>query len=196
MRAYDCKYTLLAMSEGHPYSEYLTALVTGNIARMRRRFRLKFSIVRWWNIYDNAMSIELRRVTKIWERLYLGNLEDAQRLARSNPQRISTVIALCREPTAKKAAKITYIRIPISDLSPISAQQFEDIMFAIAIAVRRGNVLIHCFAGMSRSPILMAAWLNRCGYAAIDKALDEIAKLRNIAPSEVLLRSVIELSGK
>lgn len=135
-------------------------------------------------------------MTKIWERLYLGNLEDAQRLARSNPQRISTVIALCREPTAKKAAKITYIRIPISDLSPISAQQFEDIMFAIAIAVRRGNVLIHCFAGMSRSPILMAAWLNRCGYAAIDKALDEIAKLRNIAPSEVLLRSVIELSGK
>ena len=135
-------------------------------------------------------------MTRIWERLYLGELQDAQRLARSNPQRINTVITLCREQAGVKAAKIAYIHIPISDLRPMSAQKFEDIMFAMAVGVRRGNLLVHCFAGMSRSPILIAAWLHRCGYAGIDKALGEIAKLRRIAPSDVLLKSVKELAGK
>lgn len=134
-------------------------------------------------------------MTRIWERLYLGDLKDAQQLVRSNPQRISTVIALCREQPSRKAPGITYIRIPISDSCPISSQQFEDIMFAIAVGLRRGNVLVHCFAGMSRSPVLMAAWLHRCGYAALEKALSEIARQRKIAASDVLLQSVMQLSS-
>jgi protein-tyrosine phosphatase len=91
-----------------------------------------------------------------------------------------------------KAAKITYINIAINDSRPISAQKFEDIMFAIAIGVRRGNLLVHCLAGLSRSPILVAAWMHRSGYAGIDKALAEIAELRSIQPSNTLLRSVKE----
>jgi len=104
-------------------------------------------------------------VTKIWERLYLGSFKDAQQLARSNPQRITTVISLCREQAVHRAPKITYIHIQIADSRPITGQRFEDIMFAMAIGLRRGNLLVHCLAGMSRSPILIAAWLHRCGYA-------------------------------
>jgi len=135
-------------------------------------------------------------VTKIWDRLYLGSLKDAEQLARSNPQRITTVVSLCREQAVRRAPKIAYIHIPIPDSRPISAQKFEDIMFATAIGVRRGNLLVHCFAGMSRSPILIAAWLHRCGYAGIDKALSKIAELRDLAPSSTLLRSVKDLMGK
>ena len=135
-------------------------------------------------------------MTKIWERLYLGNLKDAEQLARSNPQRINTVVSLCREQAVHRAAKITYIHIPIPDSRPISAQKFEDLMFAMAIGVRRGNLLVHCLAGMSRSPILIAAWLHRCGYAGIDKALSQIAELRDLAPSQTLLRSVRDLLNK
>jgi len=135
-------------------------------------------------------------VTKIWERLYLGSFKDAEHLARSNPQRIATVISLCREQAVHRAAKITYIHIPIADSRPISGQRFEDIMFAMAIGLRRGNLLVHCLAGMSRSPILIAAWLHRCGYAGIDKALSEIAELREIAPSHTLLKSVKDLVSK
>lgn len=132
-------------------------------------------------------------MTKIWERLYLGNLKDAEQLARSNPQRITTVISLCRRQAVHRAAKVIYIHIPIPDSRPISPQKFEDIMFAMAIGVRQGNLLVHCLAGMSRSPILIAAWLHRCGYAGIDKALSEIAELRRLAPSQTLLKSVKEL---
>ena len=135
-------------------------------------------------------------MTRIWERIYVGNLKDAELLARSNPQRIATVISLTREQAVSRAPAITYIHIPIPDSRPISAQKFEDIMFAMAIGVRRGNLLVHCLAGMSRSPILIAAWLQRCGYAGIDKALSEIAELREVAPSRTLLKSVRELVSK
>ena len=132
-------------------------------------------------------------MTRIWERLYLGSLKDAEQLARSNPQRITTVVSLCRQQAVQRAPKIIYMNIPIQDARPISAQKFEDIMFAIALGVRRGNLLLHCLQGMNRSPILMAAWLDRCGYAGIDKALEQIAKLRDLAPSRTLLASVQDL---
>lgn len=135
-------------------------------------------------------------MTRIWERIYLGNVKDAELLARSNPQRIATVISLAREQAVSRVPTITYIHLPIPDSRPISAQKFEDIMFAIAIGVRRGNLLVHCLAGMSRSPILIAAWMQRCGYAGIDKALSEIAERRELAPSRTLLKSVKELLSK
>ena len=135
-------------------------------------------------------------MTRIWERIYVGNLKDAELLARSNPQRIATVISLTREQAVSRAPSITYIHIPIPDSRPLSAQKFEDIMFAIAIGVRRGNLLVHCLAGMSRSPILVAVWMQRCGYAGIDKALSEIGELRELAPSRTLLKSVKELLSR
>lgn len=137
-----------------------------------------------------------REVTKIWERLYLGNLKDVAQLARSNPRHIATIVSLCREKAVLRAPKVIYIQIPIPDAAPISAQKFEDIMYAIAIGVRRGGVLVHCREGMNRSPILLAAWMDRCGYAEIDKALSEIAKLRKLAPCPALLTSVRSLLRK
>lgn len=135
-------------------------------------------------------------MTKIWAKLYLGSLKDAEQLGRSNPRRIATVLSLCRERPAQPATKIISIHIPIPDARPISAQTFEDIMFAIALGVRRGNLLMHCREGMNRSPIMLAAWMDRCGYADIDQALSEIAKLRELAPSSTLLKSVRELLRK
>jgi len=132
-------------------------------------------------------------VTKIWERLYIGNLKDAAQVARSNPKRIGTVISLCEDQAALRTSKIIYIHIPLPDARGISRQKFEDVMFAIAIGVRRGSVLLHCREGMNRSPIMMAAWMDRCGYAEIEKALAEIAKMRDLAPSRVLLTCVKEL---
>jgi protein-tyrosine phosphatase len=72
--------------------------------------------------------------------------------------------------------------------------QFEKVMGEIAMGIRRGSLLVHCFGGMSRAPVICAAWLARCGYASIDAALAEIAELRPIVdPSPTLLASVRRL---
>jgi len=155
---------------------------------------MKRKIYRWKSV-ESALQ-DWRPVTKIWEKLYLGNLKDAAQLTRSNPRRIATVVSLSRERPVQQAPKIIYIHIPIPDARPISAQTFEDTMFAIALGVRRGNLLVHCREGMNRSPIMIAAWMDRCGYAEIDQGLSEIAELRDLAPSGTLLRSVRDLLRK
>ena len=131
-------------------------------------------------------------MTKIWEMLFLGNLKDAEQLASSNRFRIASVVSLCTEEIRAKADTIEYVHIPIADSRPIPAPKLEEVIAAMAKGVRRGNLLMHCLGGMSRSPVMVAAWLQRCGYAAIDKALAEIAELRDIEPSPVLIRSVKE----
>jgi protein-tyrosine phosphatase len=64
-------------------------------------------------------------------------------------------------------------------------------MKAIGEAVRQGKVLVHCGAGVSRSPVIVAGWMHLVGYKNVDAALSEIAELRpTIYPSGALLSSV------
>jgi len=130
-------------------------------------------------------------MTQIWERIYLGSFKDAEQLATANPCGITAVVSLC-EDAVRRATNISYTHLPIADSRPIAVQRFEEIMKAIERGVHQGKLLVHCVGGMSRSPIMVAAWLHRCGYAGIDKALAEIAELRDIDPSPVLLKSVEE----
>jgi protein-tyrosine phosphatase len=135
-------------------------------------------------------------MTQIWERLYVGGREDAEHLFRENPRGISTVISLCEDPVLRHTPGINYLHIPIADATPITVAQFEAIIDAIAENIRWGTVLLHCGSGVSRAPILTAAYMHVVGYRNIDAALFEIKKLRPIIdPSSILLRSVKEHLG-
>ena len=132
-------------------------------------------------------------MTRIWERLYLGSLRDAALLAAENPFGINCVLSLCSHKVPYRASRIRYTRVPIADSRPISARQFDAVMEAISEGVRNGNLLIHCVAGINRSPVMTAAWLHRCGCLNLVAALVEIDRRRPmINPSPVLLRSVAE----
>jgi protein-tyrosine phosphatase len=130
-------------------------------------------------------------MTQIWERLFLGSLADAQRLSRRNSNRIATVISLSEQCVEKKAAGVRYIYLPIEDDEPGPLRQFDAVMDAIAVNIRKGNVLVHCALGLSRSPTLTAAYLHRVGYMNIDAAIEEIRQVRpTIDPSNILLESI------
>jgi protein-tyrosine phosphatase len=103
-------------------------------------------------------------ITRVWERLYLGSLKDAAQLAAENPFGITAVLSLCSHKVPQKASGVSYTRVPIADSRPISAKEFDSVMAAIAEGVRNGKLLIHCVGGMSRSPIMTAAWLHRFWY--------------------------------
>ena len=133
------------------------------------------------------------KMTQIWERLFLGGRDDAEHLSRTNPSKITTVISLCGDKVLRRRSGINYVHVPIADASLVSVGQFDTIMDAIAENIRWGTVLLHCGSGMSRSPIMAAAWMHVVGYKNIDAALAEIQKLRPIVdPSPILLASVKE----
>jgi protein-tyrosine phosphatase len=135
-------------------------------------------------------------MTLILENLFVGSLQDAERLSRGNPNRISTVITLCEQSVGHRAANVRYIHLAIEDAAPVPARQFTVVMEAIAESIRTGSVLVHCAVGFSRSPTLTAAYLHRTGYQNFAAAIAEIKILRpSVEPSKILLKSVKEILG-
>jgi protein-tyrosine phosphatase len=133
-------------------------------------------------------------MTRIWERLFVGCLADAQRLSRKNPDRIATVISVCEQCIEDKAAEVRYIHLPVEDDESVPIHQFDAVMQAILVSVSTGNVLLNCGLGISRAPSLAAGYLHRVGYKHFDAALEEIEQLRPIInPSKILVRSIKEI---
>jgi atypical dual specificity phosphatase len=135
----------------------------------------------------------MNRMTHVWERLWLGGIDDAESLAKANPNGISTVLTLCPERVEHRARAINYLQFPVEDCRRIPAARFDTIIDALWENVQRGKVLVHCAAGLSRSPIITASWMHLVGYENIDEALAAINRIRPIDPSPVLLKSVKEL---
>jgi protein-tyrosine phosphatase len=132
-------------------------------------------------------------MTRVWERLFVGSLQDAERLSRNNTIQIATVISLSEQCVEHKADDVRYIHLPIEDAEPVPMRQFEMLMKAIAEGIRTGKVLVHCAVGVSRSPTLTAAYMHRVGYKHIDAAMEEIRQVRpSVDPSKILLSSVKE----
>lgn len=131
-------------------------------------------------------------IAQIWERLFIGSFQDAEALADANPHGIGTVITLCEKPMLRRNPAIHYVHIPIADATPITHRRYEQVLDAISEGIR-GNVLLHCGAGISRTPVIAALWMHRCGYKNIDSALEEIAEMcPTIDPSPILLMSIKE----
>lgn len=129
--------------------------------------------------------------TEILNHLLLGGLEDAEALARANPHQISTVITLCREPVVQRVSGIRYLHFPVRDARPISIAWLNAILSAIEDGMARGRVLIHCGAGMSRAPTVVAAYLDRIGFLSFARALSYLEALRPVvAPSKALVESI------
>jgi protein-tyrosine phosphatase len=132
-------------------------------------------------------------MTQVWERLFVGGLNDAKRLAKGNPNHIDTVISLCEGCVTSKRPGVNYIQIPIVDEQPVPVGDFDRIMDAIAENIRWGIVLVHCGVGISRAPSMTAAWMHVAGYKNLDAAIEEIRAMRPfISPSTILLSSVKE----
>ncbi len=133
----------------------------------------------------------MNRITRVWERLFLGSIADAEAIAKSNPHQITAVLTLCSQAPRGRAVDVEYVHFPITDDRPIPAGLLNTIFLALFKHIRSGRVLVHCVAGSSRSPIIVAAWMKIVGYKSIEECMSEIVRLRSIVdPSPVLLASV------
>src|SRR6267154_5021505 len=136
---------------------------------------------------------KLVSITQIWQRLFLGGLLDAERLARANPLGITTVISLSETQPCAVLPEIKYIHLPIEEAQEIPVDRIAAITNAISKNIRCGKVLVHCGSGISRGPLMVAAYLHVVGYKHFDAALKEIAVLRPfIAPWATVIASMRE----
>ena len=128
--------------------------------------------------------------TQVWERLFIGDVDDAEALLESNPDGISTVVTLSLGRVNKFALSLNYMHLSIPEAHPVRAAKFDRIIDSIYSEIRWGTVLLHSLAGVNRAPIIAAAWMHVVGCKSIDAALADIGKVRMIIPNAILLQSV------
>lgn len=135
-------------------------------------------------------------LTKILDRLYLGGFKDAEGLALSNPHNI-THICNCTQETLK----IRQDTIRVIQMDQLDGHDWDlNKVFSAIEWIRKalaggGTLLIHCHAGISRSPVLTAAVLYTFGFD-FDNALDSIKKLRPcVQPAPSILISMKRAFG-
>jgi len=129
-------------------------------------------------------------MTKVFERLYVGDALDADRLAVTNPLDITAVLNVSIEANQQRREGIKYVHLPLNETERILPHRFEKVTKAISQLVRAGNVLVHCAAGSSRSPVIVALYMHVVGYKNFDDSLSQLRGLRSVvAPSKLVIES-------
>jgi protein-tyrosine phosphatase len=116
-------------------------------------------------------------VTRIDERLFLGDGLDAKLLQSENPLNIKAVVNVENDPD-EPVDGINNVHVPMMDDGSVPAEAFDVALNAVAEYLRSGPVLVHCTMGASRSVVVVALHLALTKEISLETALLRVKNLR------------------
>ena len=137
---------------------------------------------------------------QILDRLWLGTWDDAAAYADPSTQGfpLRGILSLSERPLTVHPS-IVHTHAPIADEVYHAPHVWQELLHAlIALVHLRGNVLVHCRLGVSRSPALVALYLAQCGHSRDPQAAlaHLVARRGCVAPHEETWRGVVETWGR
>jgi len=131
----------------------------------------------------HTKDIENHPATQVTPFLFLGNMTDASdvdTLARLGIDHVLNVTAV--KPTYQQSSKITYKQLHAADNGSQNIKQYFEEAFTFIDQARgcKGSVLIHCQAGVSRSPTIAIAYLIKYFSMSMVEAYKFIKNRRSI----------------
>lgn len=140
---------------------------------------------------------------QIIDRLFLGSRADVLTLEGVEKMResgIKYVLNVAKEVDYKyPIPDVTVLKIPLNDGEEIPMESIKQAINFIGTSIIKGKILVHCSAGMSRSPSIIIAYLIRIGYSfpsALKIVEGESSGSSNlITPALQLLDSIQEFFG-
>ncbi|CAF0873711.1 unnamed protein product [Rotaria sordida] len=136
----------------------------------------------------DAIDKENVVMTEILPHIFVGNILDAQTCDRLIQNGITHIVNCTPDLPFYWEKKYEYMRVDILD-SPSQniRKHFEDFISFIdnALRIKTNNVLVHCSAGISRSPTLVLAYMMKKNRWTLDEAFDKMRKLRQIVDPNV-----------
>jgi len=128
-------------------------------------------------------DVDSHPATQILPFLYLGNGRDASDLATLQQLKISRVLNVTADlPGFHQAHGILYKQLPAADSGQQNLRQYFDEahQFIDEARMNSGAVLIHCHAGISRSPTMAIAYLMRHASLSLVEAYTTVKQRRPI----------------
>jgi len=135
---------------------------------------------------------DLLEITQVGHRLFVGGYARAAELAKNgNPHKITAVLNVHQKDDYPKNPDIIYEHIPFADGPVIPPDVFARCLGWLKAKYDEGHtILIHCAAGISRSPTILASFMHYADIMEFNEALDQIRLDRpNASPAPNVLRS-------
>ncbi len=135
--------------------------------------------------------------SKITDNIWLSGRKPAAHLWNANPAGITHVLNVSTEDPYLQAEGISYMDCPFHDGHPIPADKFAACMAFLSFANDHGGkILVHCAAGISRSAVIVAAFLHYSKQMEFNTALDYVISKRSIVnPAVATINSARKLLG-
>ena len=106
-------------------------------------------------------------MVKISSQIWLGNILDSENEASLKTQGVSAILNVAAEANARELPGIYYIRVNLSDVNSNLKSQYKKALMGLEQMIEdEHTVLVHCMAGQSRRPAIVA------GYLMLSEALD------------------------
>ncbi|KAJ0890886.1 putative phosphoric monoester hydrolase [Helianthus annuus] len=120
--------------------------------------------------------------SQIEEGLYLGSVEAANNKALLKSLNITHILTVASSVPPAYPNDFTYKTFDSHDRGDVNIAQFFDDCFGfISEAKRTGNVLVHCFAGRSRSVTVVVAYMMKTHGMSSYEALNLVKRKRSVA---------------
>jgi protein tyrosine phosphatase (PTP) superfamily phosphohydrolase (DUF442 family) len=127
-------------------------------------------------------------MTEILPHIFVGNILDAQNFDRLNQNGITHIINSTPDLPFFWEKKYKYLRVDVLDLPSQNIRKYFDTAFQFideALRTKTNNVLVHCSAGISRSPTLVLAYMIKKYHMKLDEAFNKMRQLRQIVDPNV-----------
>lgn len=172
---------------------FKTEYFTTNTAVLQAKFnlyKLQCFILDSEQLPDPQKGRLPRAMDFVLERLAIGDITDA----RSLPKNI-TALLNCTEEHNTRRDGIRYLKIPLVDFQPINPEYILPAVRWIKEVIANNTVLVHCNAGIGRSPSIVVCYLSEIGFG-FEEAVRLVKSKRPDALPHRDLRSAFMLAKK
>ncbi|KRY77059.1 Dual specificity protein phosphatase 19 [Trichinella pseudospiralis] len=141
---------------------------------------------------DNSLA-------EILPHLLLSSQEPATKLHLLQQHRVTHILDLASSFTNRYADQFIYKRIEIFDCPMANIKRYfnECVDFIDEVRMQNGRVLVHCNAGVSRSPTIVVAYLMKRENYTLENALSFVrAKRPCIRPNNGFMKQLKEFENE
>ena len=132
--------------------------------------------------------------------LYLGNMSAARKIHTFTTCKINSILTVSAETWLEYDSKSDLKHYRIKALDTIGfniSKHFDEGIQFIRKSLESGNILVHCFAGISRSATIVIAYLMQEKSMNLKAALELVQSKRTIAsPNDGFMRQLSEFEDK